>query len=221
MSSPSRWAKRAAFSVLIGTLAALLVFSPLIANLNGTDVLYIFLVAPALIVLDICVLMYAAVRKNLPLALLVVVFGAVSASLFFHQETVHIWAKWFFWSNGYRNAVLAEPASKNGDLRHIEWDGWGWAGSDTSVFLVFDPSDSLSKAATNDQSGKVEGIPCEVSLVRRMSSQWYLVYFEQYVDESAWRRSCGPNPANLNRLGPPPPPAVDFQKDPARQSEHK
>ena len=44
-----------------------------------------------------------------------------------------------------------------------------------------------------------------------MWKQWYLVYFEQYVDESAWMRSCGPNPANLNRLGPPMA-AVDFKR---------
>jgi hypothetical protein len=38
-----------------------------------------------------------------------------------------------------KRKVLAQPASANGEFRHVEWDGWGWAGQDTTVYLVFDP----------------------------------------------------------------------------------
>ena len=82
--------------------------------------------------------------------------------------------------------VLAQPASVNGSLKHIEWDGWGWGGQDFSVFLVFDPADSLSGPARSRQSGKLNGIPCEVSDVRRMDAHWYIVFFDGYVDQSSW-----------------------------------
>lgn len=90
------------------------------------------------------------------------------------------------WSGRYKDKVLAQPASINGGLKHIEWDGWGWGGQDFSVFLVFDPPDSLSGPAKSRQSGKRNGIPCEVSSVRRMDSHWYIVFFDGYVDQSSW-----------------------------------
>jgi hypothetical protein len=36
-------------------------------------------------------------------------------------------------------------------IEAIEWDGWGWGGQDFSVFLVFDPADSLSGPAKSRQ----------------------------------------------------------------------
>jgi hypothetical protein len=76
--------------------------------------------------------------------------------------------RWFVWSNGYKAKVMAQPTSANGELKHIEWDGWGWAGMDTTVSLVFDPTDSLAAAAQSHSSGKFNGIPCEVFRVRHL-----------------------------------------------------
>lgn len=53
------------------------------------------------------------------------------------------YARWMFWSGSYKAQVLAQPDSTNNELKHIEWDGWGGAGMDTTVYLVFDPTDSL------------------------------------------------------------------------------
>jgi hypothetical protein len=47
----------------------------------------------------------------------------------------------------------------------------------TEVYLVFDPTDSLSRSASSRQPGKFDGIPCEVNLVRRLESHWYSVQF--------------------------------------------
>ena len=164
---------------------AVLVFIPLLINLN-TDVLYLFLVVPGLLVLGICTLIYAAVRKTPPIAVMVVTFWAVSALLFLYDIQIRSFTRWLLWSGQYKSAVLAEPASMNGDLKHIEWDRWGWAGQDFSVFLVFDPTDALSGPAKNGQWGKLNGIPCEVSHVRRMDSHWYIVFFDGYVDQASW-----------------------------------
>jgi len=111
---------------------------------------------------------------------MVATFWTVSAFLFLHSSDVRSPIKWFLWSRQYKARVLAQPASPSGNFKHVEWDGWGWGGIDTSVYLVFDPTDSLAGAAKNDRSGKFNGIPCEVPWVRRMESHWYMVMF--YTD---------------------------------------
>jgi len=86
-------------------------------------------------------------------------------------------ARWLLWSRDYKSKVLLQPLSSSGEFKHIEWDGWGWAGQNTTEYLVFDPTDSLSTAASTRQSGKFAGIPCEVPNVSRLESDWYTVTF--------------------------------------------
>lgn len=93
--------------------------------------------------------------------------------------------RWMLWSREYKSEVLARPSVPDGELKHIEWDGWGWAGQDTTVYLVYDPTISLATAASNRQSGKFVGIPCEVANVSRLEGQWYTVTF--YTD-TEWGR---------------------------------
>lgn len=169
-------------------LAPVLLLLPLLMSPN-TDVLYLFVIMPGVFLIGICLLIYAAIRQKLPVALMVATFWAVSALLFVYNIQIRTFTRWFLWSGRYKNKVLAQPASVNGSLKHIEWDGWGWAGQDFSVFLVFDPADSLSGPARSRQSGKLNGIPCKVSDVRRMDSHWYIVFFDGYVDQSSWE-SC-------------------------------
>ena len=125
-------------------------------------------------------------------SLLVVCFVALALALAFYGEKNSSAIKWYIWSRSYKAKVLAQPASTNGEFRHLEWGGWGWAGQDTTVYLVFDPTDSLMSAAKSHQPGKFNGIPCEVSLVRLMESHWYSVQF--YTNEFWGRRNalnCG------------------------------
>lgn len=96
-------------------------------------------------------------------------------------------AKWLLRSHDYKAAVLAQPETTNGELKHVEWDSWGWGGEDTVVYLVFDPTDSLFRAASSHQPGKYNGIPCQVLLVRQLESHWYTVWF--YTDHD-WRPNC-------------------------------
>ncbi|HET8825356.1 MAG TPA: hypothetical protein VFM77_09515 [Terriglobales bacterium] len=93
--------------------------------------------------------------------------------------------KWLAMAHHYKAEVFAQR-SASGQLKHIEWDGWGMAGQDTTVYLVFDPTDSLSLAAASERSGKFDGLPCEVFQVRRLENQWYAVQF--YTNES-WGRT--------------------------------
>jgi hypothetical protein len=161
-------------------LAAIVVFIPLVINQN-TDVLYLFLVVPGILIMGLCVLIFAAFRKNLGIALMVATFWTASALLFIYPSEIQSPIKWLLWSSEYKKQVLAQPVSSNGDFKHIEWDGWGWAGINTSIYLVYDPTDSLAAAAKSHQPGKFKGIPCQVPWVRRMQSHWYTVMF--YTEE--------------------------------------
>lgn len=174
---------------IIGILAAIIVFIPEVISPNVADVLYIFVVLPGLLFVSLCFLVYAAIRKKWPIAVMLVTFWAFSTLLFGYEIErpvgVRSAIRWLLWSREYKSEVLAQPGSTNVDFKHIEWDGWGWGGSDTSVFLVFDPTDSLAAAAKSHQPGKFKGIPCEVPLVRRLESHWYSVMF--YTNTS-WDR---------------------------------
>ena len=104
-----------------------------------------------------------------------------------HNSAAVNTARWLLRASHYKAEVLAQPDSDNRQLKHIEWDGWGWAGQDTTVYLVFDPTDSLSKAASTHQPGTYNGIPCEVFVIRRLETNWYTVQF--YTDEWWGRRN--------------------------------
>ena len=106
-----------------------------------------------------------------------------------HPSRLHLSMRWLFRGPHYQSEVLAQPPSQGKDLKHVEWDGWGIAGQETVVYLVFDPSDELSIAARSGGPGKFRGIPCEVPLVRRMEKNWYSVTF--YTEED-WDH-CGSN----------------------------
>ena len=112
---------------------------------------------------------------------------SVSAPLFGIPAAVNA-TRWLILSRRYKSKVFAQTALASAELRHIEWDGWGWAGQDTTVYLVFDPSDTLSVAAKSEQPGKFGGIPCEVYHVHRLESHWYTVQF--YTNEFWGRRNA-------------------------------
>jgi hypothetical protein len=106
--------------------------------------------------------------------------AAITIAWSFDYFSWHSKTRWLFHSNQYKARVLSERRESNGLLRHVEWDGWGFAGNDTVVYLVFDPVDVLSTAANRAAPGKYPGLPCEVARVKRLSQHWYTVQF--YTD---------------------------------------
>jgi hypothetical protein len=146
---------------------------------------YLFLVGPILVLFSISLMAYLTTgqgrTKRLTLLSVLAIIWLLTPILFLvhlkYQFAIRTTARWLVWSRDYKQKLLAQPASAPGDLRHMEWDGWGWGGTDTVVFLVFDPTDSLSAAALNHQPGKYTGIPCEVPSVGRLESRWYTVVF--------------------------------------------
>ena len=182
------------FSWRLPSIAALLAFVVfiLLAVCQSDTALftYLFLVAPILVLVSISLIAYMTTGKGRPkrltlLSTLAIIWVLTPILFVVHlkyQFAIRTTVRWLVWSRDYKNKLLAQPASANGDLRHVDWDGWGWGGNDTVVFLVFDPTDSLSAAALNHQPGKYPGIPCEVPSVGRLESRWYTVVF--YTDQN-------------------------------------
>jgi hypothetical protein len=161
----------------VGALVSLLV------TIYGDDVGWL-LYAVVVVVVGSCVLLLAiAIRKHRGQRLAAVgVFGAYLAitGLFFMNEgRLRPTLRWLLWSHYYKAEVLGQPAPSNGELKHVEWDGWGGAPvGDWTAYVVFDPTDSLSAAATRGWSEtykRYKGIPCDVDSVRRLESHWYSV----------------------------------------------
>jgi len=115
---------------------------------------------------------------------MLVVFCSVLWLFWTISDYVRTTGRWVIHSKTYKANVLAQANPTNEGLKHIEWDGWGFAGSDTTVYLVFDPHDSLAMAAKSGQPGKFDGIPCEVPAVQRLEDHWYTVLFYTDTDWS-------------------------------------
>jgi hypothetical protein len=178
-------------SPVLALVVALVLFVPLI--ISGDPLLqiaYFFLAVP---IIGFFILIAAIVKKGrrrAALLLAFVVFGVVSWSLFRFRITarLHPIARWLLWSKDYKAQVLAQPEPSTGMLKHIEWEAWGFPGAgNTTIYLVFDPTDSLSTPAKTHSSGKFGGLPCEVADVQKMEAHYYAVLF--YTD-SDW--SHGP-----------------------------
>lgn len=112
--------------------------------------------------------------------------------------------RWLFWSRDYKAQMARSPAAAGTQLKHVVWDGWGWAGAgDTMMYLVFDPKDTLSIEGPAHASPS--GLPCKVHRIHRLEQGWYTVLFYSDtdwdncpVDDSVRLRS----PAAMPSAGP-------------------
>ena len=165
---------------LYAAAGALIVFLPIALSsaFDFGEIIYFFVVTP---IVSLILLVIAGRKKSLSVLAMVAVYCAVSWALVNQSDRLRTTGRWLLWSKGYKTQILGQPYPANGELRHVEWDGWGGFGAgDTSAYVVFDPTDSLSEAAKTSSSGKLSGIPCGVSGVRRLESHWYSVVF--YTD---------------------------------------
>jgi len=167
---------------LYGALAAILVLFPKIVFGNDVGTIFITMLLGAIVCVALLIVAVLKIRRQtISSLLMVVVFCAVFWALVRISDDVRTVCRWALHENAYKADVLAQPSATDGRLKHVEWDGWGFAGSgDTVVYLVFDPNDSLAAAARIGSPGKFSGIPCEALRVRRLENQWYTVLF--YTD---------------------------------------
>jgi hypothetical protein len=167
---------------LYAVILALAVFLPLLLSqaFDLAIMIYLCVLLPALtLILALFLGIVWISKKRAPgksILLMVVIYWAVSAALYVNSESLRAQLKWFLRAKESKSQVLANPSKAPGELRHAEWDEWGMFGMDTKVYLVFDPTDSLSLAAARHSTGKIQGIPCcIVASIRRLDSQWYSV----------------------------------------------
>jgi len=83
---------------------------------------------------------------------------------------------WLLHSKEYKAQVLAQPAPTGDTLRHIDWFGWGLAGSGTEMYLAHDPNNSL--AHKNPSTGRYGPLHCDVWRVQRLDRYWYAITFD-------------------------------------------
>jgi cell division protein FtsW (lipid II flippase) len=117
-------------------------------------------------------------RRFATLALALYMF--VPVLLLTHYSLTRDHVRWFLLSRAYTAEILAQPVPTSQQFKHAAWDGWGFGGEDTTVYLVFDPTDSLAEDLGAQPPIKARGLPCSVVRVRRLDSQWYAVLF--YTD---------------------------------------
>ena len=181
---------------LSGAVAALLLVLPILIVGKISEFLLWMISMDALLVLfAICGVIWSlmdfrSIRiHGTSVVAMLAVFCALVLPLLKFSAAIHDTGRWILRSRVYKAQVMAQPAPANGGLKHVEWDGWGFAGMDTTVYLVFDPTDSLASAAKSRAPGKFPGLPCEVDRVQRRESHWYTVKF---YTETAWNY-CPPN----------------------------
>jgi hypothetical protein len=178
-------------ALLYTTLFGLVVFGGIeICPAEVALLLFIFVVA-ILLLSSIVLLVCAAIGKNRhrylqQLSTLTILLVVAVGVFIFGQKypfAIRSEARWLAGSQDYKALVLAQPSQPNNELKHVEWDGSGFAGvANNTVYLAFDPADTLSTAAESHQPGKFNGIPCKVRMVGRLESHWYTVLF--FTDET-------------------------------------
>jgi hypothetical protein len=171
--------------LFVTLLAFAVSFAMAVCQPDTSLLLNLLVGGPLLLALSAVLIVYAVKGKNRRLSLLTLAaVWVIFLSFFVYQLPIRTRVRWSLWSHRYKKTLLAQRNPSDAELKHMEWDGWGFVGMDTTVYLVFDPANSLSSAASTHQSGKFAGIPCKVPKVSRLENQWYAVtfYTNQYWD---------------------------------------
>src|ERR1700735_4768680 len=159
-------------AALLGTPLIFLI----VAISQSESLVYLFLVVPIISVVLIVLAVYSAIARKkgrcVPILSMLAIFWVLSVPLFKNYLAIRSAGRWLIWSNDYKAQVMAQPNPSNGNLKHLNWDGWGWGGENTEVYLVFDPSDSLSAAAKIHQPGKFSGFAFQGALLFCLGSNW-------------------------------------------------
>lgn len=162
----------------LSALAAFVMYLPLLylKSFDLESVLYLLGLLLATFALGIGIVVRRLWKKrwtNWHLLFAVAVFWAVSVSMFLSMYSLRPWARWVIASGKYKTLVLQQKPDRGSGLRHMEWDGWGWAGMDTSVELVYDPSDSLAREFNQNPNGRFSEVALKTAKVQRLCKNWY------------------------------------------------
>jgi hypothetical protein len=169
---------------LYAAIGTLILYLPIaIISYDIGWLFYACVVTPLICIALVALAVKSPGRRRLASLSILVVYGILSWLILSNYLDARSHARWLFHSRKYKTEVLTQPSLRNGELRHTEWDGWGMAGSDTVVYLVYDPNDSLVSPARNHSGRNANGVACDVWQVHRLESHWYSVVF---YTNTAW-----------------------------------
>jgi hypothetical protein len=81
-----------------------------------------------------------------------------------HWDDTRSELRWLVGSRSWKAKVMQQPVRTDSGMRCAIWDGWGFAGEDTDVYLVYSPNDGLR----NYSASSLNGLPQPVSNVQRL-----------------------------------------------------
>lgn len=165
---------------LIGALAAFVFYLPFLylKRFDLESLVYLLAVTVVTFAIGIGVIARRIIVKRWAsrrFLVAVAAFCAVTILMFWRTEGLRPWARWLVASERYKQAVLRQAPGRQSGLRHIEWDGWGWAGMDTSVELVYDPTDSLEQELKQNPKGRFADVAARTAKIERLGKGWYSV----------------------------------------------
>lgn len=105
----------------------------------------------------------------------IALYWVVTYPLLMNMNALRPRLHWMMWSRSYKSQVLAQPQEFAGQLRFIAWDGWGFAGSGTDVFLVYDEHDILRHPEEARTLAKASRLPCPTDSAIRLARHWYSI----------------------------------------------
>ncbi len=155
------------------------------------QLVYAFLLLPIVAAIFVMAA-FLLLKERAPAVLAaVLVFCAVTWILFRNTTAIRDTVRWRTDGSSYRHRVLAQP-DQAGSLKHVVWDEWKFPTTgETTVYLVHDPTNSLATATSTRAAGKLPGIPCSVTVVRRLASGWYTVEFHPRQTWSSCKSGAG------------------------------
>lgn len=142
----------------------------------------LFLIAPITILIFVALVIWAGTKMATVLGTVLFVCLVGTYATGRYSALLRSEIRWWSSRPVWEERVLARPEYP-GQLKHLEWDGWGIFAQDTQVYLVYDPSDGLSNATETTNGLHAPGLPCDVWKIYRLQSHWYNVIF---YTNTAW-----------------------------------
>ena len=137
--------------------------------------LYILVLAPLVVVIWAIV---GLVRRTRQVWLTLLVFCIVTVtSLKATDYFFRVHGRWLFLATSSKKQLLAQPLPPDGELRHLDWDGWGMFAQDTEVYLVNDPANATMRFNRTQNGLRAKGVPCSFWKAYRLEPHWYAVVF--------------------------------------------
>jgi hypothetical protein len=144
--------------------------------------LLLFLVVPTTTLIFVGLAIWAGKKAAVSLGSVLLVCLVGTYAIGRHSALLRSEIRWWSSRPIWKQRVLAQ-SDIPGQLKHLDWDGWGWGGNDTEVYLVYDPTDQLKNASGTSEGMHGSGLPCDVWQIRRFEPHWYNVVF---FTETSW-----------------------------------